>query len=96
MSEETETKIVIVHKGDAASVGVQRTDCDPILFTFRGDLLSALRGISGFLDEAGRKWQANPRNPKAELPAPPPQAVTTAPKAPGSQSKPNKQQEAMF
>jgi hypothetical protein len=96
MSEETETKIVIVHKGDAASVGVQRTDCDPILFTFRGDLPSTLSSIPGFLDEAGRKWQANPRNPKAELPAPAPQAVTSVPKTAGSQPKPNKQQEAMF
>ena len=93
-----ETKIVINHKNNGATIGIQRTNCDPILFTAQGDLSTVISGIKGFLEEAGRRWQTNPRYPKAELPTPPPtQATTVTHQASNSQAKPSsKQQEAMF
>ncbi len=74
-----ETRIVIAHKGNGATIGVQRTNCDPLFFTAEGELATVLNAVPGFVEEAGRRWQTNPRYPKAELPAPPPPAATVTP-----------------
>jgi len=83
-------RIVIAHKGNGATIGVQRTGCDPAFFTVQGDLAAAVNAIPGFVEEAAIKWQTNQRYPKADLPSPPPattqpppaktQSASTAPK----------------
>ena len=67
-----ETKIVVIHKEGAATVGIQRTNCDPAFFNVQGDLAAAINAVPGFVEEAGTRWQTNQRYPKADLPAPPP------------------------
>jgi len=73
-----ETKIVIAIKGESVRIGVQQTNCDPILFhpvplKAEDDLRSVLGTvISEMLQEAKNKWQANPRYPQVEVPAPQP------------------------
>ena len=97
MSDEIETKIVIAHRGNRASIGIQRTSCDPVFFTAEGDFPNSLNRIPEFLAEAERKWQTNPRNPKAELPEPPTPVPATANQTVKTTAKPvNKPQEAMF
>ena len=105
MTEETnETKIVVTHKGDKASVGIQRTDCDPVFFTVVGDLPAVIIDLPKCLADADGIWQKSPRYRKAEVPAPPPSTMpartaTTsstkqAPKT--STSKPAETRNAMF
>lgn len=97
MSDEIETKIVITHRGNRASIGIQRTNCDPVFFTTEGGISNSLSRIPEFLSEAERKWQTNPRNPKAELPEPPTPVPATANQTVKTTAKPvNKPQEAMF
>ncbi len=84
-----ETKIVITIRGESARIGVQQTNCDPILFhpiPFKGedDLRSVLGTvISETLHEARNRWQANPRYPQAEVPVSPP-VTPPAPNHPAS------------
>jgi len=70
-----ETKVIITFKGDRAAVGIQQTDCDPVFFTKEGTLDDVLAAVPGFVVEAGQKWGVSRRNPKADLPAPPPPAL---------------------
>jgi len=97
-SAPIETKIIITHKADKATIGLQQTNCDPVLFTLTGNMATAIAQLPELIAEAGRRWQTNPRYPKAELPEPPAPvtAAATNPK-PNTATKPdNKQQEAMF
>lgn len=84
-----ELKVVITLKGQAASIGVQSPDCDPIFSKIEGDLPAALESVPGLVEEARRSWESNPRYPKCETPlssqaAPPPQP-RSAPRATSSQ-----------
>jgi hypothetical protein len=100
-----ETKIVITIRGESVRIGVQQTNCDPILFhpipLKADDELRTILGtvISETLQEARIRWQANPRYPLTEVPASPPVTPATAnrttPSTPAksSQSSP---QTAMF
>jgi len=100
-----ETKIVITIKGDSVRIGVQQTNCDPILFhpiPFKeGEDLRLVLGslISEKLQEARRRWQTNPRYPQAEVPVsqpvtpPAPNRSASDTPAKSSQSHP---QVAMF
>ncbi|NVM26932.1 MAG: hypothetical protein HWN70_13585 [Desulfobacterales bacterium] len=74
-----ETKIVINLKGQTASIGVQKPDCDPIFSRVEGDLLAVLESIPGLVEESQRSWDANPRYPKCETPLTqsPPTTVAT-------------------
>ena len=93
-----ETKIIITHKTDKSSIGLQQTNCDPILFTVIGDIATAIARLPELIAEAERRWQTNPRYPKAELPEPPVPvtASVTNPKSNTATKPDNKQQEAMF
>jgi len=97
-SAPIETKIIITHKADKASIGIQQTSCDPVLFTLAGDMATAIARLPELIAEAGRRWQTNPRYPKAELPEPPdPVTVAVTNQKPNTATKPaDKQQEAMF
>jgi len=81
-----ELKVVITLKGDRAIVGVQAPDCDPIFTPLEGGLPAALSQIPALVKSANAKWDANPKNPKAKMPEPPPapepvcRQTTTAPK----------------
>jgi hypothetical protein len=98
VSDETETKIIITHRGNRASIGIQKTSCDPVFFTTEGNIHTALPHIPEYIEEAERKWQTNPLYPKAELPAAPgPTGTTVTTSQSNSAAKPaNKQQETMF
>ena len=65
-----ELKLVIVLKGDKASVGVQAPECDPALFSFQGDLRATLKAVPGFVAEAKTRWETSKLNPKCETPLP--------------------------
>ncbi len=72
----SEIKVIIIMKADRIMLGVQSPDCDPVYQTSQGTLADALQLVPVLLAEANLKWDANPRYPKADLPAPPP---STAP-----------------
>ncbi|MDD5702423.1 MAG: hypothetical protein PHU23_10290 [Dehalococcoidales bacterium] len=97
-SAPVETKIIITHKANKASIGIQQTNCDPVLFTIAGDMATAIARLPELIAEAGIRWQTNPRYPKAEVPEPPaPVTAAVASPKPNTATKPdNKQQEAMF
>ena len=75
MSEEV--KIVISLKEQAASIGVQKPDCDPVFSRVEGDLPAVLESVPGLVEEAQRSWDSNPRNPKCETPLTPPAPPAT-------------------
>jgi hypothetical protein len=77
-----ELKIVIYYKGDKATVGISKPDCDPILGTIEGDLPDVLDHIPGLVEEAKDTWSTTPRFKKFEgkLPSqdtPAPRTTTT-------------------
>jgi len=75
MSEEV--KIVINLKGQTASIGVQKPDCDPAFSRVEGDLPAVLETIPRLVEEAQRNWQSNPRYPECETTLTPPSPPTT-------------------
>ena len=89
-----ELKIVILLKGSRAMVGVQSPNCDPLFNTFEGNLSAALSHIPALVESANAKWDAHPRNPKANLPEPPPS--TTAARSQPAQAKPKSKQPSFF
>ena len=68
----SEIKVIIITKADSVMLGVQSPDCDPVYKTFKGTMADALQQVPAFIEDANRKWDANPRYPKANLPEPPP------------------------
>jgi hypothetical protein len=72
-----EVKIVIVLKGHAASIGIQKPDCDPTFSRVEGDLPAVLETIPRLLEEAQTKWQSSPLYPECETPLTPPAPPTT-------------------
>jgi len=82
-----ELKIVIILKDDKIMLGVQSPDCDPVYTTLKGTLAAALKRVPKLVNEAKQKWSASPRNPNANLPAPPPTPArtSTTPKKPTGQ-----------
>ncbi|GAJ06068.1 unnamed protein product, partial [marine sediment metagenome] len=83
-----ELKVVIILKGNRAMVGVQSPDCDPIFTTLEGDMTAALSQVPALVESANAKWDANPRNPKADLPEPPPSPTTARSQPTQSSAKP--------
>ena len=75
MSEEV--KIVISLKGQTASIGIQKPECDPIFSRVEGDLPAVLESVPGLVEEAQRSWDSNPRNPKCETELTPPSPPAT-------------------
>jgi hypothetical protein len=77
-----EVKLVINFKGDTATIGVSKPNCDPIFRSVIGNLGEVLDQIAPMMVEAGQQWGSNPRYPRCEskLPsqeAPPPKPATT-------------------
>jgi len=66
-----ELKVIILMKADKIMLGVQSPECDPVYTTMTGSLAAALKKVPALVKEAKEKWEANPRYPKADLPAPP-------------------------
>ena len=91
MSEEV--KIVITLKGQAASIGVQKPDCDPIFSKVEGDLPAVLESVPGLVEEAQTSWESNPRYPKCETPLP---SQAVPPPQPRSEPRSTSSQPAMF
>lgn len=91
MSEEV--KIVITLKGQVASIGVWKPDCDPVFSKVEGDLAAVLESVPGLVEEAQRSWESNPRYPKCETPLP---SQAAPPSQPRSEPRSTSSQQAMF
>lgn len=96
-----EIKVVIALKGSQGFIGVQAPNCDPIFATLEGGLEAALGRVPGLLEEALRRWEANPRYPKAERPTPipmpePPPQLRAAQQAHPARPAPQCPQPSMF
>lgn len=86
-SPSNEFKVVIMLRENKVMMGVQAPECDPVYTTFEGDLKAALKRAPKLVDEAKGKWTSNPRNPKADLPTPPPSSTPArTPAAPKSKA----------
>ncbi|MBA7659020.1 hypothetical protein ES703_66983 [subsurface metagenome] len=85
---DDELKVVIVLKGNRAMVGVQSPDCDPVFTTLEGNMAAALSQVPALVESANAKWDANPRNPKADLPEPPPSPTSSRSQPAQSSEKP--------
>jgi hypothetical protein len=70
-----EIKIIVTHKDNGATVGIQRTNTDPVFFKVAGSVLDAANAMPNLLAQASQKWQASAKNPLTTL-APPPAPVT--------------------
>ena len=86
-----EVKIVIALKGQTASIGIQKPDCDPVFSKVKGELAAVLKSVPKLIEEAQKSWNSSSRYPKCETPLTPP--ATQSP--PARQAEP-KQQPAMF
>ena len=71
-----EIKIIVTHKDNAATVGIQRTNTDPVFFKVAGSVLDAANAMPNLLVQASQKWQTSAKNPLTTL-APSPAPVTT-------------------
>lgn len=67
---ESELKIVILLKGDAASIGVQSPESDPVFVLLKGDFPAVLLKVTEVVETAREKWAANPRYPKCQIQEP--------------------------
>jgi hypothetical protein len=67
---ESELKIVILIKGEAASIGVQSPESDPVFVLLKGDLPAVLLKVPEIVETARAKWEENPRYPKCEIQEP--------------------------
>ena len=92
--DEGEMKIVVVIKGNRASIGLRKPDCDPVFAAIEGDIPEILANIPRLVDQALATWQANPKYPKCETPLSPPPAPRPPP--PAAHAPATKAQPAMF
>lgn len=97
--EEKRLKVVITFEKEKTVVGISQTDCDPVFSVLSvTEVEAVLAMIPDCIAAAKEKWQASPRYPKVELPAPPP--VTTTPGKPAAATttpkKPSTGTVAMF
>jgi hypothetical protein len=87
-------KIVINLNGQAASVGIQKPECDPFFSRVEGDLTAVLEAIPSLVEQARQGWEASARYPKCQTPMePPPKPAITQGAAPRQAKTP---QQAMF
>jgi hypothetical protein len=91
MSEEL--KIVIVLKESRASVGIQGSECDPVLSLVNGTLPEILAAVPALVDQAHAQWTSGKRYPKCETKLEPATVRTstasrTAPQPAQSANKP--------
>ena len=89
MSEKM--KIVINLNEKAATVGIQKPDCDPFFFKVEGGLPAVLKAIPNLVEQAIKGWEVSKRYPKCETQLTPPATQVS----PARQEKP-KPQPAMF
>lgn len=67
-----ELKIVISFKENAASIGLQKPDCDPIFSKIEGSVPVVLKAIPKLVADAQASWEANPKYKKCETDLKPP------------------------
>jgi len=85
-------KIVINLNGQAASVGIQKPECDPFFSKVEGELAAVIEAIPNLVEQAKQGWEASARYPKCETPLEPPRPATTRRAAPSQRPH----QTAMF
>jgi hypothetical protein len=71
-----EIKIIVTHKDNGATVGIQRTNTDPVFFKVAGSVLDAANAMPNLLAQASQRWQTSAKNPLTTL-ATSPSPVTT-------------------
>jgi hypothetical protein len=82
-----EIKIIITHKNNGSTVGIQRINTDPVFFKVAGSVLDAANAMPNLLEQANQKWQTSAKNPLTTL-APPPAPVTTRTVTPAKPAAP--------
>lgn len=78
-----EIKIIVTHKDNSATLGIQRTNTDPVFFKVAGSILEVANAMPNLLVQASQKWQVSAKNPLTTLVPPPPPVMTrtvTSPK----------------
>ena len=69
---EDDLKVVVVIKGDRATIGVKGTSSDPHIETFDDTGLSGLaQEVPAVVERARARWEEAPKHPAYERPAPP-------------------------
>ena len=69
---ETDLKVVVVIKGDRATIGVKGTSSDPHIESFDDPDLSGLaQEIPAVVERARARWEESPKHPAHVKPAPP-------------------------
>ncbi len=86
MSEEM--KIVINLKGESATVGISKPDCDPFFSKVDGELPAVLKTLPKLVKQALTRWETNPKHPKCETDLTPPAPARVAKTAPKTKAKP--------
>jgi hypothetical protein len=76
-----EIKIIVTHNDNGSTVGIQRTNTDPVFFKVAGSVLDAANAMPNLLVQASQKWQTSARNPLTTL-ALSPAPVTIRPVTP--------------
>lgn len=91
-----EIKVVISLKDNRGIIGISAPDCDPMFSVHEGDLQCMLEMVPAMVEEAKRKWDSNPRYPKADVPKPPPQPSQVSSSPAKRTAQPQQTQPTMF
>ncbi len=83
-----EIKIIVTHKDNGATVGIQRTNTDPVFFKVAGSVLDAANALPNLLVQACQRWQTSAKNPLTTLAPPPPAPVTVRTVTPAKPAAP--------
>ena len=69
---ENDLKVVVVIKGDRATIGVKGASSDPHIESFDGsDLSEVSQEIPAVVERARARWEESPKHPAHVKPAPP-------------------------
>lgn len=89
-----ELKLVIITRGNKASVGIQAPGCDPFLETIEAPRLEGvLLLIPGLVRRAQEQWRERPKYPKYQRPTPPPAPTPPRTAAPRASTEPAKEEQ---
>ena len=93
-----EIKIVINLKGDAATIGIQKPNCDPIFRSAEGGLGAVMTRAGELVAEATALWNASPRYPRCEtkLPSQETPPARTTPMRQSTAAPQKKEQPVLF
>lgn len=94
----SQMKIVIILNSERSSIGISKPDCDPVFNVVEGGLDAVIASLPELMRAAEEKFATEPKNPKSNLPAPPPAPVSssTAARAPAKGKTADATKPSMF